>query len=139
MLQDVTKWVKKCKKCQTAKGPYVYPDPSQGSIIANNPMDLLCTDFMKVDPSKERKENVLVMTDTFSKFNVANVMSNQRVKTVATVLVDKWFYTYGIPSRIHSNCGKSFDNNIIKQLCRIYGVKQFTMTSYNLHNNSPCG
>ena len=40
LLQDVTNWVKNYKQCQTAKGLYVDPDPSQGSIIANNPMDL---------------------------------------------------------------------------------------------------
>ena len=37
LLQDITNWVKNCKWCQTAKGPYVDPDPAQGSIIANNP------------------------------------------------------------------------------------------------------
>ena len=38
---------------------------------------------MKVDPSKDGKENVLVMTDAFSKFSVAVVMPNQLAKTVA--------------------------------------------------------
>ena len=122
LLQDITNWVKNCKQCQTAKGPYVDPDTSQTSIIANNPMDLLCIDFMKVDPSKDGKENVLVMTDAFSKFSVAVVMPSQRVKTVAKALLGKWFYTYSIPARIHSNWGKSFDNKIIEQLCKIYGV-----------------
>ena len=93
---------------------------------------------MKVGLSKDGKENVLVMTDAFSKYNVAVVMPNQQETTVAKALVDKWFYTYGIPSRIHSNQGKSFDNKIIEQLCKIYGVKQSTTTPYNLHRNSPC-
>ena len=65
-------------------------------------MDLLFLDFMKVDPSKDGKENDLVMTNPFSKF-VAVVMPNQQAKTVAKALVDKWFYTYGIPARIHSD------------------------------------
>ena len=26
LLQDITNWVKNCKQCQTAKGPYVDPD-----------------------------------------------------------------------------------------------------------------
>ena len=56
LLQVITSWVKNCKCCQTAKGPYVDPDPAQGSIVANNPMDLLCIDFMKVDPSKDGKK-----------------------------------------------------------------------------------
>ena len=93
---------------------------------------------MKVYPSKDGKENVLVMIDAFSKFSVPVVMPNQQVKTVAKALVDKWFYTYGIPARIHSNHGKSFDNKIIEQLCKIYGVKQSTTTPYNPCRNSPC-
>ena len=101
-------------------------------------MDLLCIDFMKVDPSKDGKENVLVMTDAFSKFSVAVVTTNQQAKTVAKALVDKWFYVYGIPTRIHSDQGKSFDNKIIEQLCKIYGVKQSTTTPYNPRGNSPC-
>ena len=101
-------------------------------------MDLLCIDFIKVDPSKDAKEDVLVMTNTFSKFSVAVVMTNQHAKTVAKVLVDKWFHTYGILSRIHSEQGRSFDNRIIEQLHRIYGVKQSTATPYNPCSNSPC-
>ena len=123
LLQDITNWVKNWKQCQTAKSPYVDPDPAQGSIIANNLMDLLCIDFMKVDPSKDGKENVLAMTDAFSKFSVAVVMPNQQAKTVAKALVDKWFYTYGIPTRIHSDQGKSVNNKSIEQLCKFYGVK----------------
>ena len=58
---------------------------------------------MKVDLSKDGKENVLVMTDTFTKFSVAVVTPYQQVKPIAKALVDMWFSTYGIPSRIHSD------------------------------------
>ena len=91
------------KNVSAANGPYVDPDPLQESIIANNPMDLLCIDFIKVDLGKDGKENVLVMTDAFSKFSVSVVMPNQQPKTVAKALVAKWFYTYGIPSRVHTD------------------------------------
>ena len=37
-----------------------------GSHVANNPLDLLCIDFLKIDPSKDGKENVLVLTDAFT-------------------------------------------------------------------------
>ena len=93
---------------------------------------------MKMGLSKDGKENVLVMTDAFSKFSVAVVMPNNQVKTVAKSMVDKWYCTYGIPTRIHSDQGKNFNNKIIEQLCKIYGVKQSTITPYNPHGNSPC-
>ena len=34
-------------------------------------------DFTKVDPSKDGKENILVLTDTFTKFSQAFVTPNQ--------------------------------------------------------------
>ena len=57
LLQDVTNWVKQCMWCQTGKGPYIDMNTSQGSIIANKLINLLYIDFMKVDPSKDGKEN----------------------------------------------------------------------------------
>ena len=41
------------------KGDYTDPKTKLHMIIANNPMDLLCIDFTKVDPSKSSKENIL--------------------------------------------------------------------------------
>ena len=90
-----------------------------------------------MDCSKDGKENVLVMTDASSNFTVAVETPNQQAKTVAKALVDRWYYTYGIPSRIHSDRGIPFDNNIIHHLCTMYRVKQST-TLYNPLGNSKC-
>ena len=54
----------------------------QGSFEASNPLDLLCLDFTAVDPSRDGKENILVTTDIFSNFTVAEVTPNQQAKTV---------------------------------------------------------
>ena len=43
-------------------------------------MTLLHIDFMKVDPSKDGKENVLVMTDALSKFSVTVLCPTNRQK-----------------------------------------------------------
>ena len=113
MANDAAQWVSRCTCCQVAQGTYTDPKPKVGQLESNNPLDLLCLDFTKIDPSKTGKENVLVMTDAFSKFSVAVVTPNQKALTVAKALVEKWFHVYGIPSRIHSNQGKSFDNEVI--------------------------
>ena len=126
MFQDVTRYVKECPCCQIVKGDYTEPNTIPGVIIANNPMDLVCIDFTKVDPSKDSKENILVLTDTFTKFSQAFVTPNQKAITVAKILVDKWFYTHGIPARIHSDKGRSFNNEIMLHLYAMYGVEQST-------------
>ena len=61
---------------------------------SKNPMDVLCTDFLKLDLSNNGKENILIMMDSFSKFAVSAIMSNQQTKMVVKALVDSWSYTY---------------------------------------------
>ena len=90
----------------------------QGSLVAYQPLELLCINFTKADVAKGRgKENILVLTDAFSKYNQAFVTSNQKALTVAKLLVEKWFGVFGIPSQIHSDQGKFFDNEIICVIC----------------------
>ena len=138
MTQDANLWVDQCRRCQVAKGDYNTPKPKFGHLIAHNPLDLVCLDFTKVDPSKGGKENVLVMTDAFTKFSVAVTTNNQQALTVAKALVERWFHIYGIPSRIHSDQGKSFDNKIVDALCKMYGVERTMTSPYNPRVNSQC-
>ena len=81
-----------------AKGDYTDQKTKLGMIIANNPMDLLYIDFTKVDPSKSGKENILVLTDAFTKFSQVFITPNQKALPAAKILVDKWFYIYDIPT-----------------------------------------
>ena len=41
---------------------------------------LLCINLIKMDPSKDGKENVLIMMDAFSKFSVGVSRANQQAK-----------------------------------------------------------
>ena len=105
MNQDVTDYVTNCYWCHVANGHYTGPHTQQGSLVANNPLDLLCIDFLKVGPSKDDKENILVLTDAFTKFSQAFITNNQEVLTFTKILVDKLFYVYGILAHIHSGKG----------------------------------
>ena len=138
MNHDATEYVTNCHWCHVAKGHYTGPHTQQGFLVANNPLDLLCIDFLKVDPLRDSKENILVLTDAFTKFNQAFITNNQKALTAAKVLVEKWFYVYGFPARIHSDKGQSFENTIITQLYSMYNVKQSMTMPYNPHENSIC-
>ena len=97
----------------------------------------MCVYFTKVNPLKDCKEKILILTDTFTKFSQAFVTPNQKVITIAKILEDKWFYVYGFPACIHSGKGWSFDNEIMTHLFAMYGTEQFTTMPYNLHGNAP--
>ena len=91
-----------------------------------------------MDTSRDGKENVLVLTDAFSEFSQAFVTPNQKAITMAKIIVDKWFYIYGISARIHSDKGQSFENSILEHLYTMYRVRQSITTPYNPPGNSTC-
>ena len=69
MNHDATEYVTICHWCHVAKDHYTGLYTQQRLLVANNPLDLLCIDFLKVDPSRDSKENILVLTDGFTKFS----------------------------------------------------------------------
>ena len=128
MLVDTDHWLTQCEWCVIAKGDYTEPKVQQGSLVAHQPLELLCIDFTKADVAKGGKENILVFTDAFSKYSQAFMTNNQKSLAVAKILVEKWFSVFGITARIHSDQGRSFDNEIISHLCKMHGIKQSTTT-----------
>ena len=48
-----------------------------------------------------------------AKHNTSVIIANNPMDLV---LVDKWFYVYGIPAYIHSDKGQSFDNEIMSHM-----------------------
>ena len=80
----------------------------------------------------------MVLTDAFTKFHQAIVTKNQKALTITKILVDKWFYIYGILAHIHSNKGQKFENSIISHLYSMYNIKQSMTMPYNPCGNSIC-
>ena len=94
--------------------------------------------FYKGQHYEGGKENILVLTDAFSKYSQVFITNNQKSLTIAKILVEKLFNVFGIPARIHSDQGRSFDNEIISSLCKMYGIRQSTTIPYNPRGNSQC-
>ena len=138
MFADTNCWLSQCERCHIAKGDYTEPKTQQGSLTAHQPLELLCIDFTKAGIAKGGKENILVLTDAFSKFSQAFVTSSQKSLVIAKLLVGKWFSIFGIPAWIHSDQGWSFDNEIISHLCKMYSICQSPTTPYNPRGNALC-
>ena len=138
MSADVVQWCQACERCQVAKVNQPAARSFMGHLLASRPNEILAIDFTVLEPSRNGLENVLVMTDVFSKYTWAVPTRDQRAATVAQVLVTEWFTKFGVPARIHSDQGRCFESSLIQQLCVFYGIEKSRTTPYHPSGNGQC-
>lgn len=138
MGQDVEKWCHQCQRCTLGKAIQPKVRPYWGTLQASQPNEILAIDFTVLEPASDGRENVLVMTDIFTKYTQAVPTKDQRASTVAQTLVQHWFHRFGPPARIHSDQGRNFESMLIQQFCKIYGVQKSRTTPYHPQGNGQC-
>ncbi len=73
---DVEQYIKNCGECVTRKTPCHRVAPLH-HISSNGPMDLVCIDFLSMEPDSAGISNVLVVTDHFTRYAQAFPSRNQ--------------------------------------------------------------
>lgn len=137
MSTEVEQWCQACERCQFAKDNQPTVRNPMGHILASRPNEILAIDYTLLDPARNGMENVLVMTDIFSKYMLA-VPTRDQHATVAQVLAVEWFSKFGVPARIHSDQGRNFESALIQQLCSLYGIQKSRTTLYHPAGNGQC-
>ena len=98
-------------------------------------MELLAMDFLSIERGKGGYENILVVTDSFTKYAWAFPTRNQKATTVAKLLWEKVLMNYGFLQRLHSDQGKDFDSRLIKELCKVANIEKTRTTPYHPQGN----
>ncbi|XP_051802171.1 uncharacterized protein LOC127533369 [Acanthochromis polyacanthus] len=134
MAMDVEQKIKSCGRCVRRKALPERAAPLV-SIKTSRPLELLCMDFLSLEPDSSNTRNILVLTDHFTKFTVAIPTPNQKAKTVAKCLWENFITYYGIPERIHTDQGQDFESKLIKELCDFAGIVKSRTTPYHPRGN----
>ena len=75
-------------------------------------------DYLSLEPSKGNIENVLVVTDHFTRYALAYPSKTQTAQATARILWDNF------PEKFISDQGINFESDLIKELCKIASVKK---------------
>ena len=133
MWKAVCAYCRSCKRCGLNKAARAKPE--MGTLRALRPLEMIAIDFTTVEKSDKCIENILVITDVFTKFSQAIPTWNQIAKCVATVLKNTWFGRFGLPRRIHSDQGRNFESAIIRELCEEHSIVKSRTTPYHPQGN----
>lgn len=130
MAVDAEGYSKNCGKCVTRKSPCQRAAPLH-QIQSNGPMDLVCIDFLSVEPDLKGIGNVLVVTDHFTRYAQAYPTKDQKALTVAKVLNERFFVHYGLLSRIHSDQGRDFESKTIQEMFKVMAIRKSRTSPYH--------
>ena len=126
--------VKACDRCIRRKTNIGQP-AGLIPIESSAPMEIVCIDYLSLEPSKGSVEKILVITDHFTRYAQAISTRNQTARTMARVLFGNFIVHYGFPTRIHSDQGQCFESNLIEGLCTIANVEKSRTTRYHPMGN----
>ena len=80
----------------------------------------------------------MVITDHFTKYAQAYITPKQTAPVVTKTLWEQFLVHYGWPTKIVMDQGKSFENNLVKELCSLAQVQKLCTMPYQPQTNRSC-
>lgn len=120
MEAAVGSFVQACSRCNLRKSRPDVKAPLV-PIIPKAPLHVVAMDFLTLSRPTDHYQNILVVTDLFTKFAWAIPTTDQTALTIAKALWAIVFQPFGCPEVIHSDQGSNFESILIAELCKMYG------------------
>ena len=137
MHDDIVTYIRSCERCCQKKSP---PTPKRANFgempVPSAPWQWIGMDIAGPFPTTDRDSRyILVVTCAFSKWVETFAIPNQEASTIASVLVDQLFSRYGCPSVIHTDQGRNFEANLMKDIFNHLGIKKTRTSGYHPQGN----
>ena len=132
MTEDVKHWCQTCATCATKKTPAQKGRAPMQTVQAGYPMQVIAVDITGPFPESEGGNlYVLVIGDYFSKWMEAFPIPDQEATTVAAKMVDEIYCRFSPPEQLHSDQGRQFESDLLKEICRILRITKSRTTPYH--------
>ncbi len=133
----VNSFIRKCPRCTLFKTRKEVRAPLV-PIRAKAPLHIVAMDYLTLGRPTDRFQNILVVTDLFTKYAWAIPTLDQTAVTTANALWKTVFQPFGCPETLHSDQGPNFESKVVQELCQLYGCKKTHTTPYHPQGNGGC-
>ena len=131
--QDVEEWCRTCTRCGAQKSPAKHRRaPMEVDTVTDGPMQRIAMDILgPLFLTPRSNKYILVIGDYFTKWTEAFPMSDMEAGTVAKLFVNEFVVRYGAPACLHTDQGRNFESNLVKEICRLFGIVKTRTTPYH--------
>ena len=138
MAEDVRTHIHTCERCLRFKQPQERAEMQP--ILVSYLMELIHLDFLTLGgkTGDAKNTNIMVITDHFTRYAQAYVTPKQTAAIVARALWENFLVHYGWPEKILTDQGKSFENNLFRELYSLAKVKKLCTSPYHPETNGQC-
>ena len=136
MAAQAKEHIPKCHPCLAFKARQ--PKAHLENIVATHPLELVHLNYLCLEPGKGLEENVLVVTDNFTRYAQAYVTSTQTAQMTAKTLWNKFIVHYGLPKKILTDQGRNFKSQLVADLCELMGTWKVQTSLYHPQSNGQC-
>uniref|UniRef100_A0A3Q2ZZT4 Gypsy retrotransposon integrase-like protein 1 n=1 Tax=Kryptolebias marmoratus TaxID=37003 RepID=A0A3Q2ZZT4_KRYMA len=131
MYADIRAWCDQCYACQRRKSSVPRHQAPMKTSLAQRPFQRVAADILELPITSRGNRYVLVVEDYFTKFVNLYAVADQRATTVAECLFNRYIMDHGVMEILHTDMGRQFESEVIRQLCGMLGVKKTHTTPYN--------
>ena len=136
MAAQAKEHIRKCHLCLAFKAKH--PKAPLENIMAAHPLELVHLTYLCLEPGKRLEENVLVVTDHFTRYAQAYLTRTQTTQTTAKTLWDKFIIHSGLPGKILWDQGRSFESQLVADLYELMGTQKIQTSLYHPQTSGQC-
>ena len=135
LRQDVQMYVASCMVCIARKSPCPRRAP-MGHVAVGRHWERVAMDLLDMSiTSAKGNRYVFVMVDCFSRWTEACPLPDKTDISVADAFFSNTVCHFGMPSVIHSDQGREFENKVMHELCLLGGSHKMKTTPCHLESD----
>jgi hypothetical protein len=132
MRAKIFQYIETCETCQRIKRPKTCPIPVQPLEVLRRPWQHISYDMIVGLPLDGRKDAILVIVDSFSKYSILVPCSTKvTAKDIADLFLEHVWKRHSFPEKTISDRGPVFNYKYLKALYERLGIKVHFSSAYH--------